>query len=521
MATLRELLVTIETKLNEPAMKEAQRRIDNELSKAEKKFNRVYKQVLKEQAVALKEIQDKQIRAMKSLRDNADKLGGVLKNVYIGFVGSVLVATTAIIKLNDSLNTNIARIGVLSGNMATAKDRFKEIIQVSNQTGQSVDSLSSLYGKITMNAREFGASNADQIKALSTVAKLAMIGGTSIVAQQGGLIQLGQALGSATVQADEYRSIVEGLPALNNAIAKTMGKTGPQLQAFIKNTKTTGGITGKELFQAILKATKETDERFIKLPLTFQRVQNQGVNAFLELGLAIKDELAPVDTFINYLSTLVVRFKDYIIANKELVGLNIKQLFEGLTNSINFAIEAYKTFEPLTKLLISNFSTIISLSGGVLAGYVALKLFLLAQMIPTAIQTGIAMAAALGPVGLAITGIIALATFLELKFQLLSKAIKGIGDAWNAVSGKFSQAGVSFSGALERASRGEIRGGGREKRRLQSEAQRQGAGNTVNNGNKTLTHYSKTIINGVPNQQQAVNIGKNVQRGGLVLLNNH
>ena len=100
MATLRELLVTIETKLNEPAMKEAQRRIDNELSKAEKKFNRVYKQVLKEQAVALKEIQDKQIRSMKSLRDNADKLGGVLKNLYIGFGHTILYKSACWLRLH-------------------------------------------------------------------------------------------------------------------------------------------------------------------------------------------------------------------------------------------------------------------------------------------------------------------------------------------------------------------------------------------------------------------------------------
>jgi tape measure domain-containing protein len=508
MATLRELLVTIETKLNEPAMKEAQRRIDNELSKAEKKFNRVYKQVLKEQAVALKEIQDKQIRAMKSLRDNADKLGGSLRNVFIGFGAGVLVATTAIIKLNDSLNTNIARIGILSGDMSHARDRFKEILAISNETGQSVDTLSSLYGKVSMASREYNIGTKDQITLLSTIAKLAQLGGTPTSSQQGGLLQLGQAIGSATVQADEYRSIVEQLPALHVAIAKSLGKTPTQLQLWIKNAKKTGSITGKELLGAILKASEDASKGFEKLPLTFQRVQNQGVNAFIELGLAIEDKLAPVNTFINYLSTLVIRFKDYVIANKELVGLNIKQLFEGLTNSINFAIDAYKTFEPVLLWTIKNIDTLTAGLGALLAGYVALKVFMLVQMIPAAYATGVAMTAALGPVGIALVGLIALVTFLELKFKLLS-------NTWNNVLGEVIDP-VNFKKGKEAMSKirssnmaNPLTGGyAGNWAKNQAEAQRQGAGGNINNSQKSLSN--SFYFSGMPSTAQAKSIGNNL-----------
>ena len=449
--------------------------------------------------------------------------GGLLAGIG-AFGAGAIVAGGAIIRLNDAMNTSIARIGVLSGDMGTAKDRFKEIIQVSNQTGQSVDSLSSLYGKITMNAGEFGASNADQIKALSTVAKLAKIGGTSTVAQQGGLIQLGQALGSATVQADEYRSIVEGLPALNKAIAKTMGKTGPQLQAFIKNTRTTGGITGKELFEAIIKATEETEKGFAKLPLTFQRVMNQGVNTFTELGMAMEDKLAPVNTFIEGLQERIVRLKDYIIANKEPIGKAIEKLFEGFNNFLNLMEGAIPLVAPIFNFLVDHFDDITALVAGLLAGLTVLNAFFLYTLIPTLFAVGTAFLVAFPEIRILaiIATVTAVVVGLIVKFDLLNKAIKGVGDAWNAISAKFSEAGVSFSGALERASRGEIRGGGREQRRLQSEAQRQGWGggkqfvsSTTNVGGSTLNFTSPV------SQSQAEKIGMGLMGGitrGLVAL---
>jgi hypothetical protein len=124
------------------------------------------------------------------------------------------------------------------------------------------------------------------------------------------------------------------------------------------------------------------------------------------------------------------------------------------------------------------------------------------------------MAGALGPVGLAITGIIALLAFLELKFKLLSNTIKGIGDLWNNVSSKLNSAGIKASDVLSRARAGGLvmRGG------KQAEAQRQGAG-TTNTSTRNLQQNVVVNASGGITPQKAKSIGSslaNNARRGLV-----
>lgn len=509
MASLRELLVTIETKLNEPAMKEAQRRIDKALSTAEKKVNNT-----------LKQVQNEQKQAMQKLGDAGQKVGTVLTGVFTGLAVAIPAVTFAMLKLNSQLNAMIARIGVFTGNIAGARDTLKELVGISLDTGVALGAVEDVFGKISMNAKALDADGQSVIEVTRGIAQAIAISGKPISEMSGALTQLGQAFASPIVQAEEFRSVFEGANFFANEIAKSIlgpnGTAGALFQ-LVKKQK----LTNKMLFIAIKDALPRINKQFGEMPLSLDRVINRFQLMGFRVAMAMEEfqKLEGPQKFLKVLDDLIEKTTNYLINNQDLISSKMVEFFNNATKAVNALVKTYKTFEPIIKFLIDNFGTIISLLGAILGGYVALKLFLLAQMIPTAIQTGIAMAGALGPVGLAITGIIALATFLELKFKLLSKAIKGIGDAWNAVSGKFNQAGVSFSGALERARRGEIRGGGREQRRLQAEAQRQGAGNTINSGNnRTLTHNSKIIVNGVPNQQQAVNIGRNIGSGTLQTL---
>lgn len=296
--------------------------------------------------IAEREAQKRKDLNSKTLGTATGIAGGTIAGLTAFGAGAV-GASIGIMKLNDQINMNIARIGVLSGDMSSARERFKEIIQVSNQTGQSVDSLSSLYGKITMASQEYGISVTDQLRTLKTVAKLSVLGGTPTDSQEKGLLQLGQALGSATVQADEYRSIVEQLPALHRAVAKSIGMSASKLQLFIKNARSTGSITGRELFLAILKAEEDAAKGFEKLPLTLARVTNQMKNSFLEIGMALGDQLQPVTLFLDKLAGKVEKFKNLVIKNKKPIGEAIKGLFDTLSKIVDKTQEFFEFLQPM------------------------------------------------------------------------------------------------------------------------------------------------------------------------------
>lgn len=576
MATLRELLVKIAFQVDNGGMKKLEQTTSQTLKRIEGMFGISEKKVLQgkkktdeqkkksdftytqwwaSQLNRREKLEEQALRrSTKIAEQNANKKKQALeKNAKIGlgvtgnvtggilagigaFGAGAVVAGGAIIRLNDAMNMSIARIGVLSGDMSTARDRFKELLGVSNETGQSIDTLSSLFGRIILPSKEYNLSLKQQMDTLKTVAKLAQLGGKNQSSIDGGLLQLGQALGSATVQADEYRSIAEQLPALHTAIAKSIGLTPTKLQLWIKNARTTGSITGKELFEAILKATAETETRFDKLPLTFQRVMNQAVNTFTELGLAMEDKLTPVNAFIEGLQDRVMRLKDYILANKEPIGKAIEKLFEGFNKFLNLMEGAIPLVAPTFNFLVDHFDDIVAIVGGLLSGLVVLNAFFLYTLIPTLIATGTAFGLAFPEIRLIaiIATITAVVVGLIIKFDLLNKAIKGVGDAWNAISSKFSEITDPVNWQKGKKAIKKIRESGQVnpltggyvgeyvKRKSQAQAQSQGAGSgkqfvssTTNVGGSTLNFTSPV------SQPQAEKIGMGLMSGitrGLVAL---
>jgi tape measure domain-containing protein len=490
-------------------MKEAQRRIDNELSKAEKKFNRVYKQVLKEQAVALKEMQDKQRRAMQSMNDTANKLGGVLAGVFIGLAVAIPTATYAMLKLNSELNAMIARIGVFTGNVAGARDTLKELVGISLDTGVALGAVEDVFGKISMNAKALDADGQSVIEVTRGVAQAIAISGKPISEMAGALTQLGQAFASPIVQAEEFRSVFEGANFFANEIAKSIlgpnGTAGALFQ-LVKKQK----LTNKMLFIAIKDALPRILKQFGQMPLSLDRVINRFQLMGFRVAMAMDEfqKLEGPQKFLRVLDNLIEKTTNYLINNQDLISSKMSEFFDNAKIALDNLVKAYKTFEPVLLWTIKNIDTLTAGLEALLAGYVALKVFMLVQMIPTAYATGVAMTAALGPVGIALVGLIALVTFLELKFKLLS-------NTWNNVLGEVIDP-VNFKKGKEAMSKirasnapNPLSGGyAAYYARKQTEAQRQASGGNINNSQKSLSN--SFYFSNTPSTAQAKSIGNNL-----------
>lgn len=473
MATLRELIVKIAYQVDNSGIRKMEQTTSKSLKRIEELFGLSEDKTTKKKQQAIerkkkaefdytqwwesqlnkreKAVQKEIARTTKALEREAQKrkdlIGGNVKTTAIGIAGGTIAGLTAfgagavgasigIMKLNDQINMNIARIGVLSGDMSSARERFKEIIQVSNQTGQSVDSLSSLYGKITMASQEYGISVTDQLRTLKTVAKLSVLGGTPTASQESGLLQLGQALGSATVQADEYRSIVEQLPALHRAVAKSIGMSASKLQLFIKNARSTGSITGRELFLAILKAEEDAAKGFEKIPLTLARVTNQMKNSFLEIGMALGDQLQPVTLFLDKLAGKVENFKNLVIKNKKPIGEAIKGLFDTLSKIVDKTQEFFEFLQPMftwisdhAKEIKKTLTALFIVIGSIIAILTGFWVVANAQTALITLGVG-ALVAMLTEVTMVLMDIEKETHVLENSFKWLFNTINAISDKW-------------------------------------------------------------------------------------------
>ena len=114
---------------------------------------------------------------------------------------------------------------------------------------------------------------------------------------EGVMLQLSQALGSGVLQGDEFRSIMERLPAVGQAVADSMGVQVAQL----KSLSSAGKITTAEIIKALEGLSKQEPPQADAFK-AFQK-------AMADLSTTIGKELLPAVTpFVEKLGELITAF---------------------------------------------------------------------------------------------------------------------------------------------------------------------------------------------------------------------
>lgn len=208
-------------------------------------------------------------------------VGGGLKNfassalglatAYGGYVGAGQITSTA-----DAMLSLDGRIRNVTQSERERLDVESELYAMGQKTGQSLRGLGDLYIAIASSSNELGFSQRDNLKVAETVSKALGAGGASAGQTQAAILQLGQALGSGVLQGDELRSLRESAPTLMRAMAKYFKTT----IAGLKKMGAEGKLTSEEVMKSILAASKEVDEQFANMPLSFSGAMSMMGNAW-------------------------------------------------------------------------------------------------------------------------------------------------------------------------------------------------------------------------------------------------
>lgn len=180
----------------------------------------------------------------------------------------------AVIDLADEFASTQARIGLITDDVQGLSDA---IYQASLRSRGSYATMTDTVAKLGLTARNAFKSTEEIVPFVENIQKLFAIGGTDTEHQKFALMQLQQALGSGKLQGDEFRSIAENAPMLEQIISKYMGVTQGELKDLAKD----GEITASIMRNAILGATDEIEAKFKNMPRTFgQNMQLLGTIAF-------------------------------------------------------------------------------------------------------------------------------------------------------------------------------------------------------------------------------------------------
>lgn len=207
------------------------------------------------------EIGDRQFRAIEKSAArtqaklkglNFSGLGGLSKG--LGAVSAGILGVQGVSQIAAYANKyvdlqNSLKVTGLEGKALA--DVFKDLTQISLQQGAPLDALVTLYSRASQSAQDLHASQADLIKFSNGVATALRVQGTSATEAQGALLQLSQALGNGTVQAQEYNSLLDGGQAILRATANGLVEAGGSVSALTRLVKD-GKVSSEAFFRAFL-----------------------------------------------------------------------------------------------------------------------------------------------------------------------------------------------------------------------------------------------------------------------------
>lgn len=221
-----------------------------------------------------------------------NKLSGIkasslsmLKNVLASTIGQFTLASLAakglelviqsivnglklLIQMSDEYAQINARIKLITQNQKEAKALNDAIYYSALRARGSYSRMADAVSKIALTAKHAFPKPEEIVPFVEGIQKLFLVGGTGIQQQKDAMLQLTQALGSGRLQGDEFRSIAEVAPMIEQMVAKTMGVTQGELKALSSQGKITADIIKK----SILSNLDEINAKFKKMPMTFGQV---------------------------------------------------------------------------------------------------------------------------------------------------------------------------------------------------------------------------------------------------------
>ena len=197
-------------------------------------------------------------RLESSFANVSGRIGAGLKGLGAGILAGFTVQNAQ--KLIDTATriTNALKVAGLSGNDLTkVYDRLYEAAQ---KNGAPVEALATLYGRAAQQQKELGVSSAQLLTFTDNVAVALRVAGTDATQASGALLQLGQALGSGTVHAEEFNSVLEGVPTIVQAAAAGIKEAGGSVSA-LKQLVVDGKVSSKAFFDGFAVGAATLQEK--------------------------------------------------------------------------------------------------------------------------------------------------------------------------------------------------------------------------------------------------------------------
>lgn len=215
-------------------------------------------------------------RRGKQLENRFAAIGGNIGRTFAASLaaGVSLRGAQQLIDSATRIETQLKVAGLEGENLKTV---FDQLYASAQRNVAPLETLVTLFGRASLVQQELGVTQQELIGFTDKVALALRVSGTSAEASRGALLQLGQALSTGIVRAEEYNSLQEGATPILRAVAAGLKEAGGSVGK-LTNLVKTGQVSSEAFFRAFEAGAITLEQKIEGTELTisqrFVRLQN-------------------------------------------------------------------------------------------------------------------------------------------------------------------------------------------------------------------------------------------------------
>lgn len=312
-----------------------------ELNKAETAFNEVEQEI--------RQANEQQQKFNNEIRNGQDAANG-LHNKFMKIAGTIgaVLGIKQIIGLSDEITQTSARLNMINDGLQTTEQLQNMIFQSAQRSRASYADTADIVAKLGLRAGDAFVSNAETIAFAENLNKMFVVAGASQQEMASASLQLTQALGSGVLRGEELNAVFEAAPNIIQTIADYLDVPIGQ----IRDMAAEGQITADIVKNAVLSTTKEINQQFESMPMTFAqiwtKIKNEALMAF-----------QPVLQRMNE------------IGNSERFNILINNLINGIVILATVAAELFDIITSIAGVISDNWSWLEPIVWGIVGAFIA------------------------------------------------------------------------------------------------------------------------------------------------------
>lgn len=175
-------------------------------------------------------------------------------------VAAIAGALRSISSISDAYSLMNARLGLATESQQEFTTAQSELQKIAIATQSPIESLITLYTRISRPLKEAGRSQKDILSVTEAVATSFRVSGASATEAQNGVIQFAQALGAGALRGDEFNSVAEQAPRLMTALADSIGVPVGALKEMAAQGELTAAVVTDALVGQLDVLRKEAEQ---------------------------------------------------------------------------------------------------------------------------------------------------------------------------------------------------------------------------------------------------------------------